>query len=200
MRNLIYQLTDFPSLKRKSTLSGFGERLLLIAVVCGMCVAPVWGRETPSKPDVLFIAIDDMNDWTTLFDPGNPIQTPNLKRLAARGTFFSRAYCASAGCNPSRTAIMTGYRPTTSGVYGNLDAWREIIPDAVTLPAYFEQYGGYATRGAGKIFHHGSTGREPEGKPAFQEFFKKLDIRGPGPGMPPTPASRSSFIPANTGS
>ena len=53
------------------------------------------------KPDILFIAIDDMNDWTSLFDDANPIQTPNLKRLAARGTFFSRAYCASAGCNPS---------------------------------------------------------------------------------------------------
>ncbi|MGA0903329.1 MAG: sulfatase-like hydrolase/transferase, partial [Opitutales bacterium] len=64
------------------------------------------------KPDILFIAIDDMNDWTTLFDQNNPIQTPNLERLAARGTFFNRAYCASPGCNPSRTAIMTGLRPT----------------------------------------------------------------------------------------
>ncbi|MDA0349700.1 MAG: sulfatase [Verrucomicrobia bacterium] len=134
------------------------------------------------QPDVLFIAIDDMNDWTTLFDEGNPIQTPNLKRLAERGTFFSRAYCASPGCNPSRTAIMTGYRPTTSGVYGNRTAWAEIIPDAITIPKYFELEGGYATRGAGKIFHHGATGKEPEGKPAFQEFFKKLDIRGPGVG------------------
>ena len=131
-------------------------------------------------PDILFIAIDDMNDWTTLFDKGHPIQTPNLERLAARGTFFSRAYCASPGCNPSRTAILTGYRPTTSGIYGNNTPWAEIIPDAVTIPKYFELEGGYATRGAGKIFHHGRTGVEPPDKPAFQEFFKKLDIRGPG--------------------
>ena len=75
---------------------------------------------------------------------------------------------------------MTGYRPTTSGVYGNRTPWAEIMPDAVTIPKYFELNGGYATRGAGKIFHHGSTGKEPKGKPAFQEFFKKLDIRGPG--------------------
>jgi hypothetical protein len=47
------------------------------------------------KPDVLFIAIDDMNDWTTLFDPANPIKTPNLERLAKRGAFFARAYCAA---------------------------------------------------------------------------------------------------------
>ncbi|MEM7602135.1 MAG: sulfatase-like hydrolase/transferase, partial [Verrucomicrobiota bacterium] len=133
------------------------------------------------QPDVLFIAIDDMNDWTTLFDDSNPIQTPNLKRLAARGTFFTRAYCASPGCNPSRTAIMTGLRPTTSGVYGNPEVWAEKLPDVVTLPQYFEQEGGYATRGAGKIFHHGKSGADRPDNPAFQEFFKKRPIRGPGP-------------------
>ncbi len=136
----------------------------------------------PAHPDVLFIAIDDMNDWSTLFDDDNPIQTPNLKRLAARGTFFSQAYCASPGCNPSRTANMTGLLPSTSGVYGNKDAWREKLPDAVTLPQYFEQHGGYATRGAGKIYHHGGTGKEDPDNPSFQEFFPKLGIRGPGRG------------------
>ena len=128
-------------------------------------IAYVWGAASmfsgDKHSDILFIAIDDMNDWTTLFDKGNPIQTPNLERLAARGTFFSRAYCASPGCNPSRTAILTGYRPTTSGIYGNNTPWAEIIPDAVTIPKYFELEGGYATRGAGKIFHHGRTGVEP---------------------------------------
>ncbi|MEM8955945.1 MAG: sulfatase-like hydrolase/transferase, partial [Verrucomicrobiota bacterium] len=131
--------------------------------------------------DVLFIAIDDMNDWTTLFDDDNPIQTPNLKRLAARGTFFNRAYCASPGCNPSRTAIMTGLRPTSSGVYGNPEVWAEKLPDVITLPQYFEKHGGYATRGAGKIFHHGKSGADRPHNPSFQEFFQKLAIRGPGP-------------------
>ncbi len=132
-----------------------------------------------SKPDVLFIAIDDMNDWTTLFDDSNPIQTPNLKRLAERGMFFSQAYCASAGCNPSRAAIMTGLRPTTSGVYGNGDAWRRILPDAVTLSQYFEREGGYATMGAGKIFHHGKPGNDDPENPSFQQFFKLLPTRAP---------------------
>ncbi len=167
-------------IERNSDNTVYNMLVLSVWVVLGMGLAEVSGQERPSKPDVLFIAIDDMNDWTTLFDEGNPIQTPNLKRLAARGAFFSRAYCASPGCNPSRTAIMTGYRPTTSGVYGNRTPWAEIMPDAVTIPKYFEIHGEYATRGAGKIFHHGSTGKEPKGKPAFQEFFKKLDIRGPG--------------------
>jgi len=83
-----------------------------------------------SKPNVLFIAIDDMNDWMTLFDPKNPIKTPNLVRLAKRGMFFSKAYCAAPACCPSRAAIMTGIRPSNSGVYDNNNAWAKMMPDA----------------------------------------------------------------------
>jgi len=122
------------------------------------------------KMDVLFIAIDDMNDWTTLFNKNNPIQTPNLERLAARGAFFERAYCASASCNPSRTATLTGLRPTTSGGYDNRDhPWRKNLPDAVTLPKYFNQHG-YRTRGAGKVFPGG-------GDSANQSFEKYFEMR-----------------------
>jgi len=74
-----------------------------------------------------------MNDWTTLFDPANPIKTPNLVRLARRGMFFSKAYCAAPACCPSRAAIMTGIRPSNSGVYDNNHAWAKMMPDAVTL-------------------------------------------------------------------
>lgn len=128
------------------------------------------------KPDVLFIAIDDMNDWTTLFDPSNPIKTPNLERLAKMGTFFSRAYCVSPACNPSRTAILTGLRPSTTGVYGNHDSWRTLVADAVTLPQYFTE-NGYATKGAGKIFHHGTAGVDRSDRPSFQAFFDMLPTR-----------------------
>ena len=148
--------------------------LLALSLLASVCSAqePKADVETPArKMDILFIAIDDMNDWTTVFDKNNPIQTPNLERLAARGAFFENAYCASPGCNPSRTAIITGLRPTTSGVYENPHPWREILPDAVTLPKYFNQHG-YRTRGAGKIFHHGSTGAEDPANPSFEEFFK----------------------------
>ena len=82
----------------------------------------------PEQPNVLFIAIDDMNDWTTLFDETNPIQTPNLVRLAERGTFFTRGYCAVPACTPSRTAILTGYKPTTSGSYTNRDFLSRTCP------------------------------------------------------------------------
>jgi arylsulfatase A-like enzyme len=131
---------------------------------------PATEQDKIKQPDVLFIAIDDMNDWTTLFDPNNPIKTPNLERLASRGAFFSRAYCAAPGCNPSRTAILTGMRPSTTGVYGNGDPWKELIPDVVTLPQYFNE-NGYMAQGAGKIFHHGSAGADREDNPSFQEFF-----------------------------
>jgi arylsulfatase A-like enzyme len=124
-----------------------------------------------NRPNILFIAIDDMNDWTTLFDPGNPIETPNLLRLASRGCFFTKAYCTTAACNPSRTAIMTGLHATTTGIYSNEKGWAETLPDVVTLPQHFMKHG-YASRGGGKIFHHGRTGNDRPDNPSFQEFFK----------------------------
>lgn len=157
------------------------RRLIVAMIFLGQCLPASYAATSATqKPDILFIAIDDLNDWTTLFDSANPIHTPNLKRLAARGCFFTQAYCASPGCNPSRTAIMTGLRPTTSGVYSNRDHWRQKLPRAVTLPQYLQQQGGYATRGAGKIFHHGQSGEGDATNPDFEEFFRMLEVRGPG--------------------
>ncbi len=143
------------------------------------CSIELFKKQSRKRPDVLFIAIDDMNDWTTLFDPNNPVKTPNLQRLAGRGMFFSRAYCAAPACCPSRAAVMTGIQPFNSGVYDNRDAWAKMMPDAVTLSRYF-MASGYRTRGAGKIFHHGKTGKDIPGKPSFQKFFKMLPARWTG--------------------
>ena len=141
MTELLFHMPITQTRRASESLTPRGEvtclRGMIVFLVLVAAVAnPVRAAD---KPNVLFIAIDDMNDWTTLFDDDNPIQTPNLKRLAERGCFFSQAYCASPGCNPSRTAILTGYRPTTSGVYGNPEAWRLKVPDAITLPQYFER-------------------------------------------------------------
>jgi len=130
------------------------------------------------RPNVLFIAIDDMNDWTTVFDRGNPIRTPNLERLAARGMFFSRAYCAAPACNPSRASILTGYSPVTTGCYDNGGpggAWWKTRPDAISLPQYFRNHG-YRAEGAGKIFHHGGRprGDDPRGTEHSWDAFQKL--------------------------
>ena len=165
---------------KKPTLTAF-----CAIVLCALNLAA-------DRPNVLFIAIDDMNNWTTVFNENNPIKTPNIERLAARGCFFGKAYSASPVCNPSRTALMTGLRPTTSGVYSNRDRWRKLLPDAVTLPKYFEKHG-YATRGAGKIFHHGPAGAEDPDNPSFQEFFRMLPARKNGPnhnGFTEGPVSR----------
>jgi arylsulfatase A-like enzyme len=107
-----------------------------------------------ARPDILFIIFDDMNDATSLHDPQSGIATPNLERLARRGVFFRRAYCAAPSCNLSRTATLTGIRPSASGVYSNADLWREALLGRKSLPAAFGHHG-YHVRGAGEIFHAG---------------------------------------------
>jgi arylsulfatase A-like enzyme len=103
------------------------------------------------KPNVLFIAIDDLRDWVG-FLGDKQAKTPKLDRLAARGVVFTRSYCAAPVCNPSRTALLTGLRPGGSGVYANGTDWRIALPDVLTLPQHFKQ-NGYEVRGAGKIYH-----------------------------------------------
>ena len=77
-----------------------------------------------SQRNVLFIGIDDLNDWIGCLG-GNPdVKTPHIDRLAARGVLFTIAHCAAPACNPSRAALMTGIRPSTSGVYHNPQPWR----------------------------------------------------------------------------
>src|SRR5262245_26301934 len=110
--------------------------------------------EQPKKhPNVLFIAVDDLNDWIGCLGKRKDVKTPNIDRLAKRGLLFTRAYCAAPACNPSRTAILTGKRPSTSGVYHNDQPWRPGMEDVVTLPQYFMQHG-YLVIGGGKIFHN----------------------------------------------
>jgi arylsulfatase A-like enzyme len=109
--------------------------------------------QSTQKPNVLFITIDDMNDWTTVFDKSNPIKTPNIEKLADRGVFFSKAYCSSAACNPSRASVMTGTRPHKTGIYGNRSDWRGTLPNIKTVQQHYKD-NGYFVCGAGKIFHH----------------------------------------------
>lgn len=106
-----------------------------------------------SKPNVLFITVDDMNDWTSVFNKNNPIKTPNIEKLAGRGAFFTKAYCSSPACNPSRASVMTGTRPHKTGIYGNASDWRKTLPKTKTIQKYFKD-NGYFVCGSGKIFHH----------------------------------------------
>ncbi|TLD70399.1 sulfatase [Phragmitibacter flavus] len=105
------------------------------------------------KPNVLFIAIDDQNDWIGTMGHA-AAKTPNIDALAARGTVFLNAHCQSPLCNPSRTSVMLGLRPTSTGIYGlspwfrNLDEFK----NRVALPQHFKA-NGYQTLTAGKIYH-----------------------------------------------
>lgn len=110
-------------------------------------------RGEAPRPNVLFIAIDDLRDWVQYLGVNPQVKTPHMDRLAARGLAFERAYCASPLCNPSRAALMSGIRASSTGIYNNDIDWRKVISDATpTLAAHFKN-NGYYVAGAGKIFH-----------------------------------------------
>jgi len=108
------------------------------------------------RPNVLFIAIDDLNDWTGCLGGHPDVKTPNIDRLAARGVLFENAFCSAPACNPSRTSLMHGILPSTSGIYLNPQPWREPLKGKVTLEQHF-QANGYTTIGRGKIYHGGGS-------------------------------------------
>src|SRR6187402_1447454 len=81
------------------------------------------------RPNVLFIAVDDLNHWVGYLGRNAQTITPNIDRLASRGVRFTRSYCAAPVCNPSRAALMSGLRPSTTGVYDNGNDWRTVIAE-----------------------------------------------------------------------
>ncbi|MCL5245342.1 sulfatase [Cellulophaga sp. 20_2_10] len=134
--------------------------LVFILLICSVVTA----QNNKKQPNVLFIMVDDLNDWVGAFGGNQQAITPNIDALAAKGVVFKNAYCSAPLCNPSRTSILTGYQPSTTGVYGNNEVFREIegFKNTVTLPQYFEE-NGYETAAAGKIFHNArGRGKEPK--------------------------------------
>ena len=103
--------------------------------------------------NVLFFAVDDLRP-ELLASGSDVIRTPNLDRIAAKGTTFDRAYCQQAVCSPSRSSLMTGRRPDSTRVWDLETHFRKALPDAVTLGQHFKN-NGYFVQGMGKIFHGG---------------------------------------------
>ena len=126
---------------------------------------------TDTKPNVLFIAIDDLNDWTGMLT-GNPqSKTPHMDKLASRGLVFTNAHCAAPACGPSRSAIMSGIRPSTSGNYINKSSLihNPILNNSVLLPEFFQR-NDYYVCGAGKLFHGYHFNNEVKGR-GFDDYF-----------------------------
>lgn len=132
-----------------------GRRMQRFVFVALLCLAASSAAAQDEGPyDILFIAVDDLNDWVGHLGGHPQTRTPNIDRLAARGMAFTNAQAPSAVCHASRTAILTGLRPSTSGIYGNRPDWRglPVFEGKPTLPRFFRERG-YTTHGAGKIFH-----------------------------------------------
>ena len=113
-----------------------------------------YAADSIDRPNVLFIAVDDLNDWVGCLGGHPQAKTPNIDALAKKGVLFEQAHCAAPLCSPSRTSIMTGLRPSTTGIYGNLNWFRDMpeYKDWVTLPQYFRRHG-YVAWGGGKLYH-----------------------------------------------
>ncbi|MFG0289940.1 MAG: sulfatase-like hydrolase/transferase, partial [Rhodopirellula sp. JB044] len=122
-------------------------------MLVGMMSPPVCTADSPSPPNVLFIAMDDLNDWIECLGGHPQTITPNLDRLAASGVLFNNAHCPAPACNPCRSAIFTGRAPNRSGMYDNRQQMREIMSEEVLIPQYFRQNGYFAT-GSGKMLHY----------------------------------------------
>jgi arylsulfatase A-like enzyme len=151
------------------------DSFVLAVLFCSTAVAA-------ERPNILFIALDDQNDWIGCLGGHPQVQTPHIDRLAARGTLFTNAHCQSPLCNPSRTSLMTGLRPCTTGIYGLAPWFRDVEQFAglVTLPQYLAKHG-YRTYSAGKIYH-GGYGR--------QKTDAEFQVLGPASGVGARPEKK----------
>jgi arylsulfatase A-like enzyme len=127
---------------------------VVTALAMMVCLVATTQGSAAERPNVLLISIDDLNDWVGCLEGHPQASTPNIDRLSQRGVLFSNAHCQAPICNPSRTSLMVGLRPSTTGVYLNSPWFRQTPKNArrVTLPQYFRSHG-YDTLTAGKIYH-----------------------------------------------
>ncbi len=202
------------NLPRVLGLIGF---LPAVSLLAASPVAPA----TPAvRPNFVFVSIDDLNNYVSFLrdQPENFLRkvypkdqlraeitqrlTPNLQRLASRAVIFSRAYCASPLCGPSRTALLTGVPTHVSGYYQHRTFFRtyDTLRNAVTLPEYLKQ-NGYFTIGLGKVFHGPVQRRNPDGSmtdwPDIERSWSLFIQRQIGPRGPGGKVTRSPYSPGS---
>ncbi|MDZ4689482.1 MAG: sulfatase [Planctomycetaceae bacterium] len=149
-------------------------RLLFSTMLLALTAVSAHAAE--AKPNVLMIAVDDLNDWVGPLKGHPQVRTPHMDRLAARGTVFTNAHCQAPLCNPSRSSLLTGLRPSTTGIYCLQPGMRQVeaTKSVVTLPQHFGR-NGYHTSVFGKIYHDGSI--------APKDRAAEVTVWGAAPGM-----------------
>lgn len=164
-------------------------KLLALCLAAGLCISAVLAQDAKQteRPSVLFLNIDDWNDWNSVLKGHSQAVTPNIKRLAERGVVFSNAICCSPTCFPSRSAIFTGIHPARSGNIVNdnsIHPWRFYAQKAITLPKHLSSHG-WKSVGIGKNFHNRDRGE-------FDEYISrnKSPRQKPGSGINLNPSGR----------
>ncbi len=154
-------------------------RNLLPLLIITSAISAISAVQSPAAqpPNVLFIAIDDLNDWVSPHRGNDQSITPNLEKFADSGAVvFQNAHCAGPVCGPSRSALLSGFMQHRSGVYGNSQNMRDsrLIQEHATLPEYFSK-NGYHSLSMGKIYHAHTTaeGRD-SGQWAFDEWHNTV--------------------------
>ena len=146
----------------------------IAVIILSLFVLPGCEKVVTNSPkNILFIAIDDLRPELKCYGQ-DYVHSPNIDRLAENGAVFQRAYCSVSWCAPSRTALMTGLRPSTTDVMDLKTHFRKKLPNVVTLPQFFKEKG-YTSLGFGKLYHNDSTMQDrpswnepcwiPEGEP-----------------------------------
>jgi arylsulfatase A-like enzyme len=176
-------------------------QLIAFLVVC-LNAGSALGQE---KPDILFIAIDDLNDWVGVLGGNVQTKTPNIDRLASQGMLFTNAHTVAPSCLPSRAALLTGVSPFKSGVYNQSGDWRQVpaLQGLATLPGFFRK-AGYRVVGGGKIFHAHTHSKEgfpgQQDKDSWDEFYPSFDRQLPDELTPPgAPTNGNPFVVNPTG-
>lgn len=152
------------------------KKITLLTTLLIVKAVSLFGQQ---KPNVLFIAIDDLNDYVNCMNGSIKVPTPNIDKLASQGMLFSNAHCQAPICGPSRASIMTGLHPSSSGNYlmvNDVDIKKSaaMSKDVVFMPDFFEQQG-YKTMAVGKIYHNG------DGAKSFDEYGGMFSGVGPFP-------------------
>ena len=150
--------------------------LMVASFISSLSLSTLAAQDSNPKrsPNILFIAMDDLNDWIGCMGGHPQARTPNLDRLSKSSVFFTNAHCAAPACNPSRAAVFTGISPNLSGLYSNNQSMRSVMPAAEIIPKTLIRHG-YHAIGSGKMLHYFIDAA------SWNSYFPKKETENPFP-------------------